>query len=474
MATCNRGHRIDFRVIVIALMVILTLVVAIFINTKNSNPTNIANNDLSLDNGDENINWNNYQTTDIDLPNITTITKSGIYHLTGTLSDAPIVIDANNNNVKLILDNVTVDNSSGPAIACYSANNLVIELVGNNNLTDGTSYDQSYDEDVNGVIYSKADLTFQGSGLLYLTANYQDGIVGKDDIKFNDGHYSINAVDDGIRGKDSVHIVNGSFTINTTADAIKSTNDTDTGKGFVLIEDGIFFIDAGDDGIRASRKLRIDGGTITISKAYEGLEAQVIVVNGGDISLTTNDDGINAGNSSETSSTGRPNDTDLNCILSINGGNIYINASGDGVDSNGYIYFNGGTTIIDGPTSNGNGALDSGVGITMDGGTVIAVGSNGMAETLGNTSSVYNISVFFPSQLEPNTRIDIKDNSGNTIISHVSAKSFSYLAAGTPDFTPNETYTIYLNDQKYQDFIISGVTTTIGNNNNIFNNGFRR
>lgn len=455
-------------------MIILTLIMAIVINIKNENQATITGNDLTLDNGDENINWNNYKTIDIDLSNITTITKSGIYHLTGALSDSPIVIDANNDNVKLILDNANVNYSSGPAIACYSANNLVIELVGNNYLTDGSSYDQSYDEDVDGVIYSKADLTFMGSGALYLTANYQDGIVGKDDVKFNDGHYSINAVDDGIRGKDSVHIVNGSFTINSVADAIKSTNDTDVSKGFVLIENGSFYIDAGDDGIRASRKLRIDDGTIIISKAYEGLEAQVVVINGGDISLTTNDDGINAGNSSEESSTQHPNDIDANCILSINGGNIYINASGDGVDSNGYLYFKGGTTVIDGPTSNGNGALDSGAGITVDGGTVIAVGSNGMAETLGNTSSMYNISVFFPSQLEPNTRIDIKDDSGNTIISHVSAKSFSYLAAGTPDFTPNETYTIYLNDQKYQDFIVSGITTTIGNNNNIFNNGFRR
>lgn len=476
MSNPNKNFRIDYRVIIITLALIATLIVAVILNVNNkSNPPGITEEDLALDNGDEKINWASYETMDIDPSNVTAINKAGVYRLSENTINQPLIIDANNDDVKIILDNATIENPTGPAIACYSANNLVIELIGENYLTDGASYDSIYDEDVSGVIYSKDDLVFQGDGTLHLTAKYQDAIVGKDDLKFRGGYYQIDATDDGIRGKDSVHIVNGNFTISSKADAIKSTNEVDAGKGYVFIEGGNFFIDAGDDGIRASRKLRVDNGTITISQSYEGLESPVIAINGGNISLTTNDDGINAGNGSGDSSTSQnPNNADPSCSLSINGGNIYVNSGGDGVDSNGYIYFNGGTTIIDGPTNNGNGALDSGAGITINGGTVIAVGSNGMAETLGDTSTVYNISVFFQNQLEPNTHIDIKDYNGNTVISHVSAKAFSHLAAGTTDFVLNETYSIYLNDQKYQDFIISGITTTIGNNHNIFNNGFRR
>ena len=110
----------------------------------------------------------------------------------------------------------------------------------------------------------------------------------------------------------------------------------------------------------------------------------------------------------------------------------------------------------------------------MDGGTVIAVGSNGMAETLDDNSTVYNISVFFPRQLNANTRIDIKSSDGELVLSHTSAKSFSYLAAGNSNFSLGGSYILYLDGQEYQGFVISSTTTTIGNNHNIFNNGFRR
>ena len=453
----------------VTLAILVVLVVAIIINVeKNSNPVVDINNDITLDNGETKIDWDKYQTINVELSESFTISQSGTYHLTGALSDGMVTVDAGINNVRLLLDSINLNNSSGPAIACYSAKNLVIELVGENYMSDGASYGSSFDEDVNGAIYSKSDLIFQGEGSLQLTANYQDGIVGKDDVKFNGGHYNINTVDDGIRGKDSVYVVDGDFTINSTADGITSTNSIDRDKGFILIEGGDFYINAGDDGIRANHELRIDNGKINISQSYEGLEAQTIAINGGDISINASDDGINVSNKSNNAQ------VDTSCTISINGGNVYINASGDGVDSNGYVYFNGGTTIVDGPTSNDNGALDSGAGITMDGGTVTAVGSNGMAETLGDTSKIYNISVFFPHQLDANTRIDIKNNNGDLVLSHTPAKPFSHLAAGNSSFSLGETYTLYLDDQKYQDFVISSITTTIGNNHNIFNNGFRR
>ena len=463
------NRRFDWRIVATTIVLILALGAAIFLNVRKTSEQSVdVGNSITVDDGDEKINWDRLENYNTVLSDSLTITQAGVYHLTGEIADGLIVVDAGVNDVKLILDNVTINNNSGPAISCYSADTLVIELTGENTLSDGERYGSEYDIDVNGAIYSKADLVFQGDGTLRLTSNYQDAIVGKDDVKFVSGEYIISAKDDAVRGKDSVYIMGGDFVIDAKADGIKSTNETDLDKGFVLIENGNLEISAADDGIKASRELRIDDGVINIVKSYEGLEGQVVAINGGNIKINSNDDGINAGNSSSTSK------TDANCVISINAGDIYVNASGDGIDSNGYIYFNGGKVVVDGPTNNGNGPLDSGLGITINGGNVLVVGSNGMPETLGNTSAVNNIGVFFTEKLGAGTVVEIKNSQGNDILSHTSAKSFSYLAAGNSEFILGDTYTIYINGEKYQDFIISDVTTMVGNNKNVFNNGFRR
>ncbi len=460
-------------------LLIMALAIGIWLNVNsNDNSATKTAGLVNIDNGDLKINWNRYTTTDIELSSSVNITNSGIYHLNGSITDGSITIDSGiKGEVKLILDNVTIKNSAGPAISCISGDDLVIEIVGENVLEDGQAYSGGLDEDINGAIYSKADLTFIGDGSLSVTSNYQDAIVGKDDVKFNGGTYTINAADDGIRGKDSVYIVDGDFTIVAKEDAIKSTNESDSSKGFVYIEGGNIDISAGDDAIHGIRVLIIQDGTINIIKSYEGLEAKKIVINGGNVSIMALDDGINAGGSSDNTTTNtkqRNFGQDENYEIIINGGEIYVNASGDGIDSNGWVYFNGGKVIVDGPTSNGNGALDSGVGIVMNGGTVIALGSSGMAENLGSSSSIFNISVYFTTFQKAGTKIEIKDSNNNTIAYHKSAKAFNYAAIGTEEFILGETYKIYLNNEEYKEFTIEDVVTNIGGssqNSNILPGG---
>ena len=496
------------------IVAVVVLAVAIVLNLNHTvNDATKITGAINADNGDLKINWERYQTVDIELSESVNISESGTYHITGSLDDGMIKVAAGVNEVRLILDNVMISNTSGPAIYCSAAEDLVIELVGENYLIDSESYDSSYDEDVTGIIYSKADLTFQGEGTLKLVGNYQDAIVGKDDVKFNSGTYIINAADDGIRGKDSVYIVAGNFTINSGADAIKSTNEIDNGKGFVMIESGSinidagakgikatnsiliyggdytittyddaihsnnyvgfiggnFMINAGDDGVHADNELIIDGGDIAIVKSYEGFEAQAITINDGNLDIMATDDGLNAGGGADSSATNRKGagafDADTNCVITVNGGAVYIDASGDGIDSNGYLYFNGGHVVVDGPTNNGNGALDAGAGINMTGGKVVAVGSSGMAETLGNNSSVFSVSVYFGATQAAGVNIQIVDNNGDVLINHTAKKSFSHLAAGCAEFQLGNTYTIYVDGELYQTFTISSVVTTVGNSN---------
>ena len=512
---------LDAKWLLIGVVLVISVIVTMVANTNHNkqDATSVVEGTIDVDDGDLKINWNRFTYHDIELSDNLTIASSGVYHLTGSLTDKNIVINTIDGKVKLILDNVTIKNSNGPAIACHAADDLVIELVGENVLEDGETYATNYDEDVKGAIYSKDDLTLQGDGTLRLTANYADGIVGKDDVKFNSGTYKITAADDGIRGKDSVYIVGGDFEITAKGDAIKSTNETTVGKGFVLIKDGTLnltatakgikainsiliyggdftinstddaihtnnyigitdgkiVISAGDDGIHADKKLIIENGSIDIKKSYEGLEAKAITINGGDISIISSDDGLNAGGGSDGSANNRPGagafDSDTECIIAINGGNIYVNASGDGIDSNGHIYFNGGTVSVDGPTNNGNGALDGGVSITQNGGTVVAVGASGMAETLGQDSGIYNASIYFSSTLAAGTEIKIKNAGGTTIVRHTSAKTFNHMSVGTPEFKSGETYTIYVNGTEYDTFTISSTVTTVGSGANNFNSG---
>lgn len=503
---------------IFGLVLVAVLVLAVILNENYSSDTSIVEGNIAVDNGDLKINWERYSSYEVELKESLVITNSGTYHLTGSLNNGNVIINVRDGYVKLILDNVTIKSANGPAISCLEADDLVIELVGKNDLEDSSKY-TDLDEDISGAIYSKADLTFEGSGILNLVANYQDGIVSKDDLKFNSGTYIISAVDDGIRGKDSVCIIDGNFKVETKADAIKSTNETTNGKGFILIENGSFELKAsakgikavnniiirdggfkitstddgihsnnyiglyggkieissGDDGIHADKKIIIDSSVVDIKKSYEGIEAQAITINSGEVSIVANDDGMNAGGGADASSNNRPGanpfDADVNCVLTINGGKIYINAAGDGIDSNGYLYINGGDVVVDGPTNSGNGALDSGAGIFMTGGTVVAVGASGMAETLGTSSSVYNASIYFSSTQIAGTVVTIKDADNKTIISHASKKTFNHMSVGTEAFVPGQTYTIYIDGVKYQSFTISSITTTIGNNNSNQNMG---
>ena len=188
------------------LTVIFAAILATFLNQASVDETSIKfAHTIDIDNDDEKINWDNYPTTNIELTTAVDIASSGTYHLTGSLENGIININNPNGQVRVILDSVSIKNNSGPAIYCQAAENLVIELIGENFLADGQQYSAGFDEDVTGVVYSKSDLIFQGDGKLTISSNYQDGIVSKDDLKFKQGTFVIDSQDDAIRGKDSVY-----------------------------------------------------------------------------------------------------------------------------------------------------------------------------------------------------------------------------------------------------------------------------
>ncbi|MFM9278586.1 carbohydrate-binding domain-containing protein [Paenibacillus jiagnxiensis] len=208
------------------------------------------------------------------------ITEAGTYVLSGTLSDGQVVVDAGDEGtVHLVLNGVDITDSDSAPVYIKDAGKVVMTLQEGteNSIVDGKTYvfENDSTDEPSAAIFSKADLTMNGTGSLSVTANYNDGITGKDDLKIMSGTISIQAVDDGIVGKDMLAVNDGTITIDADGDGMKSSNDKDETKGFVAIAAGTFDIQAGNDGIQAETSLLAEGGTYHIVTGGGSANAKV-------------------------------------------------------------------------------------------------------------------------------------------------------------------------------------------------------
>ena len=275
------------------------------------------------------------------------------------------------------------------------------------------------------------------------------GNIEIDSSEFNINSYSNESISNksikGIKGLDLI-IKDSRIDINSKDDAIHSNSN-------IEIDGGSYNLTTEDDGIHADNNLVINSGDITISNSYEGLEGKAITINDGNINIISNDDGINAAGGNDGSSFNRPgqnsfNSSNSDVYITINGGVIVVDSKGDGIDSNGNLYVNGGNIIVYGPTDNGNGALDYDGVAKISGGSLCAIGSSGMAQNFSEAeqgSILYNLS----SNYSSNTTINLKDSSGNIIYSVIGKKSFNSIVISTSDIKNNEAYTLNVGNNSY-------------------------
>ncbi len=270
------------------------------------------------------------------------ISSAGTYIVSGELTDGQLLIDAGDDDkVQLVLAGATIHNEDGPAIYVRNADKCFVTLDAGteNGLSDGSSYTLEDDSDEPyATLFSRCDLTLNGSGTLNVTSAYRHAVCSKDDLVVVSGTYNISAVEDGLRGRDGVKVRDGVFTIQAGGDGIKSNKDDDPTKGFVSIDGGTFGIQAGDDAVQgktlvrlagglltvaanddafhsdlemhllgasmeagagddafhAETKLTVDGGTVNVTSCNEGYEAEKVYVNGGDTHIVASDDDVNA------------------------------------------------------------------------------------------------------------------------------------------------------------------------------------
>ncbi|MBN2085227.1 MAG: carbohydrate-binding domain-containing protein [Anaerolineales bacterium] len=285
-----------------------------------------------------------------------TITAAGTYSLSGSLSDGRLIVDTDDEEtVRLILEGADLLSTTSAPIYIRKAAKAVIILADNtsNSVTDGAAYTvvEPDSDEPNAAIFSTADLTIAGNGALTVTANYNDGIAGKDGLLIHSGTITVTAMDDGLRGKDYLVILGGSLRISARGDGLKSDNTDDPQKGYIAIDAGTLAVDAGGDaiqaqsdvliaggefilaagggsgnrtaetasakGICAAANINIDGGTFSIDSADDAVNANgSVTVNGGAFEIRTGDDGMHA-----------------DATLTVNGGDIQITESYEGLES---------------------------------------------------------------------------------------------------------------------------------------------
>jgi hypothetical protein len=278
--------------------------------------------------------------------NIITIKTSGTYVIRGKLNEGQIIVDAEDKaTVRLVLNGAEIISSANSPIYVKKAEKTVISLAEGteNSITDGAAYNLEGSEDEpNAALFSKGNLTINGTGKLVVKGNYNNGITSKDDLKITGGTIEIEAVDDGLMGRDLLAVKDGDITINAGGDAVKSTNDKDASKGVIAIEGGAFDLAAENDGFQAVTSLLIADGDFKISTGGGSPESIATKESGGQRPGQTAATTTVAAEEESDSAKGLKAGTEV----AIGGGTFEIDSLDDAVHSNNSVTITGGKIAI--------------------------------------------------------------------------------------------------------------------------------
>lgn len=292
-----------------------------------------------------------------------TITEEGVYVISGSAAEAQILVEADDSaKVQLVLDGVSITNTSTPCIYVKSADKVFVTTAEGteNTLSVTGTFTADGDTNTDAAIFSRDDLVLNGLGTLTVSST-DNGITTKDDLKITGGAIDITCASDALEANDSIAVADGTVTIASQSNGLHAANDEDDTTGWIYICGGTLNVTAAKDGVKAATIIQIDGGAITVT-ASEGIEATYIQINDGAINVTASDDGINASQKS----------TAYSVLIEVNGGTTTVNmgqGDTDAIDSNGAIVVNGGTLDLTAQSP-----FDYDTTGTYNGGTIIVNG----------------------------------------------------------------------------------------------------
>ena len=297
------------------------------------------------------------------------LTEEATYIVSGTLDDGMLVVDADEAaKLQIVLDNASITSSTSAALYVLEADKVFVTLAegSQNALANGGSFVAIDDSDIDGAVYSKQDLTFNGSGALTVTSPAGHGIVGNDDLVLAGGTYTVTSASHGLNANDSVRITGETdLTLDAGKEGIHAENNDDASLGFVYISGGTFAIEAEGDGISAGAYLQITDG------AYD------ILAGGGSVNGESQSSeswgGFRSGRmetapSAEETSESSTSMKGLKAVSSlvISGGAFTIDAADDAVHTNPDMTVSGGTFVI----ATGDDAFHADATLTVTGGAI--------------------------------------------------------------------------------------------------------
>lgn len=180
------------------------------------------------------------------------VTEEGTYILSGSLDDGMIIIDAPDTaKVRLVLSGVNINCETSAALYILSADKVFVTLAdgSENTLSNGGTFTAIDDNSIDGAVFSKQDLTLNGTGSLSVISPAGHGVVCKDDLVITGGTYDVTSASHGLDVNDSVCITGDvSLTIDAGKDGIHSENNDDDSLGLVYIFGGVIAVESEGDG----------------------------------------------------------------------------------------------------------------------------------------------------------------------------------------------------------------------------------
>ncbi|MGN1081230.1 MAG: carbohydrate-binding domain-containing protein [Acutalibacteraceae bacterium] len=310
-----------------------------------------------------------------------TVTEKGTYIVSGVCSDGQLRVEAKDEKVQLVFDNLTLSSKTNSPVYIIECDKTVITLKEGTEsvLTDASEYTGLTDGKPNACVFGNDDITVNGAGSLTVNANYNNGIGTTDDLSIVGGNITVTAKNNGLKGNDSVQICGGTVSIKSEEDGIKSDTEDDVTKGFVSISGGSVRVISGNDGIQCFTNLLISGGVLDVTagsgtaekissgdSSKKGLKCTGnIEISGGDITVVSDDDSVHS-----------------NSAVGLKGGNITVTSGDDGIHADSSLTVSDGIINV---TKSYEGLEASSVYI--EGGTVTVTSSDDGINAAGGADS---------------------------------------------------------------------------------------